>query len=292
MKRVVPSMDERSTEQRRARRSVPLHGGRRSVGAAHVCGLLALFFSARLASATTNLVVNGSFDDPADPLNAWQTTYTHPGESWYKDNPQFLKVIPRDGERTSVLRLHGTDAILNVPGQGVKVDSQPIPLSLTNGTYRFSAWARGTGPNCRILLEGYYWRKSVTPHENPTIYELQKCYKLTQLFFGKDKNGEVSPVPAQWTEASQVFPEPLRLPPDSPMGKIAKRCREEVQFVVIHAVAIAGHAGDLFVDDFRIELLDPRPVPIFAQPETKNEASRIHNEEPGIKNQEPATPSP
>ena len=211
---------------------------------------MALLLSVRLASAATNLVVNGSFDDPADSLSAWQTVYTNKGESWYKDNPQFLKVVARDGERTGVLRLHGTDAMLNVPGQGVKVDSRPIPLTLTNGPYRFSAWARGTGPNCRILLEGYYWRKGITPHENPTIYELQKCYRFTQLFFGKDQSGEVSPVPAQWAEASQVFPEP-------PRSDIAKRCQGQVQFVVIHVVAIAGHAGDLFVDDFRIEPVPP-----------------------------------
>ena len=222
-------------------------GGRASSRAAILAIALLLF--ARLASAATNLVINGSFDDPADPLSAWQTVYTNKGESWYNDNPQFLKVLPQDGTHTSVLRIHGTDAILNVPGQGVKVDSRPIPLTLANGPYRFSAWARGTGPNCRILLEGYYWRKGVKPHDNPTIYELQKCYKFTQLFFGKDQTGEVSPVPAQWTEASQVFPEP-------PRSDIAKRCQGQVQFVVIHAVAIAGHAGDLFADDFRIE-----PVP-------------------------------
>ena len=235
-----------------------------------------LLLSARLASAATNLVFNGSFDDPTDPLNGWQTTYTHKGESWYKDNLQFITVIPRDGTRTSVLRLHGTDAVLNVPGQGVKVDSRPVPLTL-DGRYKFSARARSTGPCCRILLEGYYWRKGVTPHDNPTLYELQKCYKSTQLFFGKDQSGEMSPVPSQWTEASQVIPEPLRMPPDSPMWKIAKRGQDEVRFVVIHVVAIGGHDGDLFVDDFRIEPLGAHPTSAFPQPKTKNQEPETAN---------------
>ncbi len=278
----------------RARQSVPLHGaphdgGRRSVAAVRICGpsswsihartltlgsclAAVLLLSARLAAAATNLVVNGSFDNPADPLSAWQTVYTNKGESWYKDNPQFLTVVPHDGTRTSVLRMHGTDAVLNVPGQGVKVDSRPIPLTL-DGRYKFSARARGTGPCCRILLEGYYWRKGVTPHDNPTLYELQKCYKFTQLFFGKEQSGEMSPVPAQWAEASQVFPEPTH-------SDIAKRCQAEVRFVVIHVVAIGGHDGDLFVDDFRIEPLGSRSPALSVRPGTKNQ-------EPGTKNPEP-----
>lgn len=205
-----------------------------------------------LLPAATNLVANGSFDAPGNALQAWQTVYTNKGESWYQDNPKRVSVVAQDGPRSGVLRLHGSEAILNVPGQGVKVDSRPIPLVL-DGTrpYRFSAWARSTGPCCRILLEGYYWRKKVTPHDDPTLYELQKCYKFTQLYFGKEQAGDLSPVPGQWTQASQVFPEP-------PRSDIAKRCLEQVQFVVVHVIAIAGHEGDLFVDDIRLE---PLPTP-------------------------------
>ncbi len=219
----------------------------------------ALLFACGTAVASTNLVVNGSFDDAADPLAAWQTAYTRAGESWYKDNPAYLKVVPRDGTRANVLRLHGTEAILNVPGQGVKVDSHPIPLKLdgTNRLYRFSAWARGTGPCCRILLEGYRWQTRVTPHANPSIYDLRKCYKFTQLYFGKEQAGDLSPVPSQWTFASQVFPEP-------PRSDIARRCQEQIEFVIVHVVAIAGHEGDLFVDDIRIEPVTDAPSPSAA----------------------------
>lgn len=204
--------------------------------------------------AATNLVVNGSFDAPGDPLAAWQTSYTGKGESWYADNPKYLQAIPRDGTRDSVLRLHGTDAILNMPGQGVKVDSRPIPMTL-DGTrrYRFSAWARGTGPNCRILLEGYRWQTRVAPHPDPTLYDLRKCYKFAQIYFGKEQSGDVSPVPSQWTRAVMEFPDP-------PRSDIAKACLEQIRFVVVHVVAITGREGDLFVDDVRIEPVEsPNP---------------------------------
>lgn len=213
-----------------------------------------------LLPAATNLVANGSFDAPGSALLAWQTVYTNKGESWYKDNPQFVSVVPQDGGRSSVLRLHGTDAILNVPGQGVKTDSQPMPITFDGSRqYRLSAWARGTGPNSRIFMEGYYWRKGVTPHAHPTLYELQKCYKFAPLYFGKDQAGDLSPVPAQWTEATQVFPEP-------PRSDIARRCLGQIQFIVVHVVAIAGREGDLYVDDIRIEPLPATPATASKHP--------------------------
>jgi hypothetical protein len=201
--------------------------------------------AAGVAFAASNLVVNGSFDNPDDRLYGWKYTYDREGESWYFDNHRYVSVVARDEGRPNVLRLHGTDALLNVPGQGVKVDSRPIPVVLP-GRFRFSVWARSTGPCCRILIEGYSWAPKVSPHPDPELHELRKRYKFSQLYFSKEQEGEYSAVGRAWQRASMLFPED-RLSP------LAQACLKEVQFLVVHIVAIAGSEGDLFVDDVTLE---------------------------------------
>jgi len=209
--------------------------------------LFALVFALSVSPAVgaTNLVRNGSFDDPADRLAGWKYRYDRPGESWYAENHTRVSVVDKDGARTTVLRLHGTDAILNVPGQGVQVNSKPIPVDI-NGKFRFSAWVRGTGPQCRILLEGYRWSPRVKPHPDPELHELRKCYRFSLLYFGAEQAGETSPAGREWKQASMTFPSP------NP-SELARQSLKEIQFLVVHIVAIAGSEGDLFVDDVRIE---------------------------------------
>lgn len=206
---------------------------------------LAGCFLAFPAFCATNLVQNGSFDDPADRLAGWRYRYDRPGESWYAENHQRVSVADADGPRSTVLRLHGTDAILNVPGQGVKVDSRPIPVDMS-GTFKFSCWARGTGPQCRIMIEGYRWNPGIKPHPDPELHELRRCYRFLPLYFGKAQAGEMSPVGRDWTLAE------MTLPPENP-SELARQSLKEIQFLVVHIVAIAGSEGDLLVDDVRIE---------------------------------------
>ena len=217
-------------------------GGWRTIAAAWLTVVLVALQTAQGAS---NLVTNGSFDDPANNLAAWRYRYDRPGESWYFENHTFVSVVDNDNGRSKVLRLHGTDAVLNVPGQGVQVDSKPIPATL-KGTYRFSAWARGTGPGCRMLVEGYKWRKEIAPHPDPDIWELRKCYRFSQIYFGKQVSGEIASVGATWQKGTTVLGEEKPSP-------LAKDKLAEIQFLVVHIVAIAGSAGDLFVDDVRLE---------------------------------------
>jgi hypothetical protein len=79
---------------------------------------------------------------------------------------------------------------------------------------------------------------------------LRKCYKFTQLYFGSEQAGDLSPVPKQWTGATQVFP-------SDALTDMARRSLAQIQFVVVHVIAIAGHDGDLFVDDIQLE-----PIPL------------------------------
>lgn len=215
-------------------------------------GWLALALGAALcgmgpnARAGANLVVNGSFDAPDDHLSGWRYVYDAEGESWYTNNHTLVSVVENDGGRQKALKLHGTYAELQVPGQGVKVDSHPISIDLSKGKFRFSIYARSTGPKCRILIEGYRWAPGVTPHDHPKNTELRKCFKFSQVYFGKQEAGETASPGPSWQRGTTVFPE-------SKLSDLARKNLVQIKFLVIHIVAIDGADGDLFVDDARIE---------------------------------------
>ncbi|MCX7819487.1 MAG: hypothetical protein N2652_09840 [Kiritimatiellae bacterium] len=198
--------------------------------------------------ARTNLVFNGSFDAPGEPLKGWRTHYDLPGESWYAENRQLVSVISEDAGRRNVLRLHVKTRDLAI-NQGVRADSEPIPFDPAV-RYRFSAAARSTGPDCRILLEGYRWKPGIRPHERPDFSELRKCYKFVQLYFGPQKAGDMGGVGRAWSTASMEIPGELR-------SDLQGDIYNTIRFVIVHVVAIGGREGDLFVDDVVLEPLGP-----------------------------------
>ncbi len=203
------------------------------------------------AAFSQNLIVNGSFDDPDDPLKGWKFKYDLPGESLYFENHTFIKVLESHAGRKGVLTLSGTFAMMaDFPGQGSKVDSDPIPFDPTK-RYRFSAWARSEGPDCRILIEGYKWKPGIKPHEKPALHELRKVYRFSQLYFGAKKEGELGGVPrgADWRKGEDVFPSAQLTP-------MAQKFLKEVRFLVVHIVAIGRDAGTLYVDDVRLETIN------------------------------------
>lgn len=203
-----------------------------------ICSLLLL---APALAGAANLLSNGRFDDG---LTGWQTTYDQPGESWYADNHRHVSVVAEETGRKNVLRLHVKDQF-TADNPGVKADSAPIPIP-PGGRYKFSAFARSTGPNCRILLEGYRWRPDVTPHDKPTLSDLRKAYKFEQLFFGPVPGGTMGGVGRHWTRATVTVP-------PTPMKELQQKIFDSVQFLVVHIVAIGGGPGDLFVDDIELE---------------------------------------
>jgi len=206
--------------------------------------ILLLTFSVH---AGQNLIPNGSFDEE---LAQWQYKYDRAVESWYKDNHTLVEVLKQEGGRKSVLRLNVATQFL-ADNPGVKVDSFPIPVS-PGGRYRFSAWARTTGPNCRILLEGYKWRPDVKPHPHPTIYELRKCYKFTQLYFTNPPGGTAGGVGSQWKKATMEFPGR----DGKELGELQQKLYNEIRFLIVHVVGIQGTKGDLYVDDIMLERLN------------------------------------
>ncbi len=201
------------------------------------------------ALAGVNLVTNGSFDAPGDFLSSWRYIYDASGDSWYTNNHNFISVVENDGTRKHVLRLHGTYLELQVPGQGVKVDSYPIPVDISKGKFRFSVYARSTGPTCRILIEAYRWAPGVTPHDHPKNTELRKCYKFSQVYFGKQVAATMASLSPAWQKGTTVFPE-------DKLSDMAKKNLAQIQFLVVHIVAIGGSDGDVFVDDVNLEKIN------------------------------------
>lgn len=203
-----------------------------------------------LALAGSNLVVNGSFDHPGDPLYGWKYRYDPEEDKnvgWYTNNHERVCVVPENDGRKQVLSLWGDTAILWAPGQGTKVDSAPIPFK-AEGRFRFSAWVRSTGPYCRMMLEGYRWVPGIKPHPNPKMNELRRCYRFTPLYANEQQGGSRVPVGPHWRKME------MTLPPANP-GKLQQEKLKEIEFVMVHIVAIDGTEGNLYVDDVRLEKL-------------------------------------
>lgn len=214
-------------------------------------GILALALAT--ARAGTNLVVNGSFSNTNDPLTGWKYDYRDTDNSWYADNHEFVSVVEQEGPRRNVLSLKATG--LKLDGSGVKVDSQAIPM-VPNAKYKFSVWARSIGSDCRIMIEGYTWRPGIKPHANPEWWELRKCYKFHQLYFGNRNSGTKGGVLGSWSQASRTFP-------DDDLSELSRKNLEKVRFFVIHMVALGGNYDVrssnyyyLFVDDVVLEQLN------------------------------------
>ncbi len=206
--------------------------------------------SGAAARKGANLLVNGSFDNAEDPLKGWVRDFQFTGNTWYTNNHTRVSVISQDGAHRSVLRLTGTRDIFWGSGQGVKVDSEPIPFD-PNCSYHLSAEARTTeGPNCRIYIQGFQWKPGVKPNTAPTLADLRLAYKQGSgnlLYFGTTKHeGPFSNVTKSWQRGETTFPSAN---PTSAALAALKR----VEFIIVHIVAIDGHDGDLLVDNVVLE---------------------------------------
>jgi len=216
-------------------------GGFGQIGLA-IAALLLLAASAQ--GAGSNLVFNASWDSEGEPLTGWQIKYDQKGESWYFENHLHVFVLPLESGRRTVLRLAVPRQDI-ADNQGTKTDSRPIPVK-PGGKYKLTAFARSTGPNCQLLMEGYRWKPGITPHPNPTLYELRKCYTFRQLFFGPVEGGTMGGPDKTWRRASMTVPEKVT-------GKLQKQKLDEIEFLVLHFNAIGGVVGDLYVDDVELE---------------------------------------
>jgi len=220
------------------------------------CILNSAFFlmTSSVAWAGSNLIVNGHFADTNEFLPGWKYNYEDTGNELLAANHTHVSVT-NEGSENHVLALQANGDLLSNVGQGVMVDSDPIPFA-PDGRYKLTVSAKTTGPDCRILVEGYRWRPGVKPHANPKLKEMRKCYRFAQVYFGPEKAGTMGGIrPAQgWTKAAHTFP-------DAKMNKLALESFNKIQFLVIHIIAIGGSWKDpewvyLYVDDVELERIN------------------------------------
>ncbi len=196
------------------------------------------------AMAGGNLLDNGSFDDPRDPLTGWKSEYTSHLQRAYADNHEYVSVVDRVSGRRNVLKLYCDER--KFFNEGVKVDSYPIEFE-PGQRFRLTARAKSTGPQCRFLVQGYRWRPDVEPHENPKYEDLRRVYRFGLLYFNDPETGDHSRVPqnGRWRRGSLIFP-------DRQQTDLGRRFLEQVDFLIVHILAVRGGAGAVYVDDVRL----------------------------------------
>ena len=212
----------------------------------------ALVFLVCLAQAHAigdrNLLFNGSFENEEDPLKGWVHDYTWSGNTHYANNHKHVSIVPGKGTRGNILKIALSEALLD--NQGVKIDGKPVPIE-RHASYRLAVRCRTTGPNCRILIEGYRWKSGIKPHDNPTLGELQKVFRQGsgQILYFSGKSGSLSNPGRGWKLGSCKFPSGRKL------SDLARTHLKKVKFVVVHVVAIQGAAGDLYLDNVTLTKL-------------------------------------
>ena len=219
--------------------------------------ILGMFLSnAHFSAGAKNLITNGGFDSTNPPLSGWKYNYEDTGNSNWTSNHAYVAITNIQGAQGYALDLRANKTLLWSIGQGIMVDSDPVPVE-PNGKYRLTVSARSTGCNARIFVEGYRWRPGIKPHSKPRLAELRKCYRFPLVNFKGETPGKKSFVGETWKRASQDFPE-------GKMTPLGKESFDKVQFLVVHIIAIDLYDTSvpddeffhLYVDDVVVERLN------------------------------------
>ena len=185
-----------------------------------------------------NLVFNGDFSHPEDPLAGWVRDY--PGNQHYARNAEHVSIVS-DPMRGNILRI---DVPGRLSGPGVKAHSRPIPFD-QEARYRFRVRARGTGVPARILLMGYRWPPGADQVENPTVHDLRETHRFAPLHFTSGGAGGVATAPRSWQWAEMTLPDPN-------LSDRGRRSLQRVEFVAVQLMGIKG-TGELFIDEVQLE---------------------------------------
>lgn len=212
-------------------------------------------FAQQKPAAAANLVKNGLFDDPTDPLNHW--IYVFDDNKHYMKNHTYVSVMKDTvSQRPHVLRLDVTDHNVCI-NQGVKVYTAPIRYDYRK-KYKISLSARsigtrgGPGPKCRIYAIAYRWHPKATKSNDPQYNDLREGYRFQVIYFNGAKTGEFSNVPTQWKRVERIIPTPGR-------SELGQGFLENCHWLMLKIVALDAtgvdkcNTGYLYVDDVKVE---------------------------------------
>jgi hypothetical protein len=202
-----------------------------------------------------NLLLNGHFDDAADPLNHWIYVFDH--NKHYMKNHTYVSVVEdKASMRPHVLRLDATihEVCIN---QGVMAYTAPIRFD-PKKKYKISFSARsigtkgGPGPKCRIYAIAYRWHPKAVKSNNPSFLDLREEVRFQPIYFNSAETGEFSHVPTQWKRVERVIPTPGRS--DLQQGHLENCDWLMIKFLALDATGVDKcNTGYLYVDDVKIE---------------------------------------
>lgn len=174
-----------------------------------------------------NLLPNGDFENPEDPLAGWTTNYEWLKNPHFMNNHNRLRVLPRVDNHRNVL-------CLDVNPQ-TKVESQPFPYE-PGDRYRGTLDMKGN--RGRFYFAGYRWKPGVRPYENPHPGDLRLVYK------GK----AVMKTSRTWSPVTIEFPM-------KDLSETASRHLRAVRFFTIYIWAGDEDHPDqkLYVDNVRLQ---------------------------------------
>ena len=185
---------------------------------------------------------NGGFEHG---LTNWLVHF--PEHDFLKNNVACVSVV-RDGSRPHVLKFVLSPAAAE--NWGVQALSLPVRID-PKKRYRLTVSARTTGPNARLYVMGKKWHPKATRGENPVNADVRDVFKGPVLSFSGEKGtAQFSNVRHSWATES------VEIPPRE-MTDLAYGFWQKCEFLEIHLVGIGGSAGELFLDDVKIEETGP-----------------------------------
>ncbi len=185
---------------------------------------------------------NGGFEQG---MTNWLVHF--PDHDFLKNNISCVSVV-RDGSRPHVLKFVLSRA--DAENWGVQALSLPIRID-PKQRYKLTVSARTTGPDARLYVMGKRWHPKATRSEHPVNADVRDVFKGPVLSFSGEKGtAQFSNVRRAWATES------VEIPPRE-MTDLAYGFWQKCEFLEIHLVGIGGVAGELFLDDVRIEETGP-----------------------------------
>ena len=172
--------------------------------------------------ATKNLLTNGSFAHPTDPLKTWTIDYEWTKNSNYVENRTRVSGKPSEAGHNTVAYLASSkDA-------GTKMESILIPFEMG---YQYTCTLDVKGGPHRLYFAGYKWKPGIRPHEAPKPEEMRLIYK-SKVAQGKS---------ASWEKKTFSLP-------GMKVSPMAERNLKHVRYITVYVWMMR----DGYIDDVRI----------------------------------------